>query len=390
MNEFWWYAIDPLDVLLFRESKPFVPGEGSWAKGIFPPLPSTVFHALRSLLNYRGTKEQRLNRNLEFYGPFLLDAEETLWLPTPKDLIAVCLKSSVEEGEEGDHFSGKTNNWKSTTRLQPHSEDQGWQHILYDDNSLPPMVPPKLNDKEFICGRPHSWIKATALSAYLKGKPPTNKCDFHEEPWGVQVLPHIQMKSGERQVKDEEGYFTEVAIRLKPGWRLVAGISEKLNSPNVVRLGGEGHHVMVDLLDKNYQFSQQWQELKEHETRKESSKFAYLLTPGLGLIEEEGKPLRYGVYPSYWNGCLAGCVSDRALLWGGVSQIRRKLSVGGQETGDPEFALLPQRAFVPPGTVYLFKFNSLPASDARLLPSEGGSWLETFRKLHYGMLLWGN
>jgi CRISPR-associated protein Cmr3 len=45
-----WYAIAPLDVLLFREAKPFSPGEGAWAKGIFPPLPTVVFQALRSVL----------------------------------------------------------------------------------------------------------------------------------------------------------------------------------------------------------------------------------------------------------------------------------------------------------------------------------------------------
>jgi CRISPR-associated protein Cmr3 len=54
-------------------------------------------------------------------------------------------------------------------------------------------------------------------------------------------MPHIQMKSGERQVKEEEGYFTEVAVRLHSGWKLVAGMSHKLEKTEVVRLGGEGH-----------------------------------------------------------------------------------------------------------------------------------------------------
>lgn len=36
-----WYVIEPLDILLFREAKPFSPGEGAWAKSIFPPVPTT-------------------------------------------------------------------------------------------------------------------------------------------------------------------------------------------------------------------------------------------------------------------------------------------------------------------------------------------------------------
>jgi CRISPR-associated protein Cmr3 len=75
-----WYAIDPLDVLLFRESKPFSPGEGSWAKGIFPPLPSTVFQALRSALDYYGDRKENKNRNLEFLGAFLMDSENNIAL----------------------------------------------------------------------------------------------------------------------------------------------------------------------------------------------------------------------------------------------------------------------------------------------------------------------
>jgi len=387
----YWYAIEPLDVLLFRDAKPFSPGDGSWAKGQFPPLPITVFQALRSALDFYGEGQKNKKRDLEFVGPFLLDSGENLWLPTPKDLLAV-KKLRPTETEREDDLDDSTDDWHKTLRLQPAPVSADiWQHLCFDSHSLPPMIAPfdELSNDEIIF-RPYPWINANALCQYLGGKNPDCPLCFHDDPWGRQILPHIQMKSGERQVKDEEGYFTEVAIRLKPGWRLVAGISTTLNSPNVVRLGGEGHRVMISRLDEGSWFSRQWQELEKYKNRQTSSKFAYLLTPGLGLIVENGQAFKYGVYPSSWREILAGCVSDRALLWGGVSQIRRKLSVGGQETGDPEFALLPQRAFVPPGTVYLFK--SLPESDACLLPSQsqGKIWLETFGKLHYGMLLWGN
>ena len=42
--------IEPLDVLLFRESKPFSGGEDHLARSVFPPPPSTVYAALRSHL----------------------------------------------------------------------------------------------------------------------------------------------------------------------------------------------------------------------------------------------------------------------------------------------------------------------------------------------------
>jgi len=118
----------------------------------------------------------------------------------------------------------------------------------------------------------------------------------------------------------------------------------------------------------------------------ETHNFAYLLTPALA----EKDSALYGVYPRSWQDCLAGCVSDRALLWGGISHLYRKRD-NSTET-EKEFRLLPQRAFVPPGTVYLFKPDKLPP-DAVLLPSAQSdgkeTWLKTFQQLNYGKLLWG-
>jgi CRISPR-associated protein Cmr3 len=72
------------------------------------------------------------------------------------------------------------------------------------------------------------------------------------------------------------------------------------------------------------------------------------------------------------------------LLWGGVSTFRR--AAQAMHSAEESFALLPQRAFVPPGTVYAF--HSPPPEQA-LLPSHSSVWLQTFQQLNYGKLLWG-
>lgn len=41
--------IDALDTLFFRDGKPFSLGEETWAEGLFPPSPSVLYGALRSL-----------------------------------------------------------------------------------------------------------------------------------------------------------------------------------------------------------------------------------------------------------------------------------------------------------------------------------------------------
>jgi CRISPR-associated protein Cmr3 len=401
--EIQWFTIEPLDVLLFREAKPFSPGEGSWAKSLFPPLPITVFQALRSLLELTEREKKDKPRDVGFIGPFLMDAKEQLWLPTPKDLIAI-KDISQDDGDENPNQISF--DWKRLDRLRPRSSQSNWEYLVFPAGSLEPMVPPQLK-KEYVCGAPKPWIKATALCQYLHGKLTESTDDFCNDPWSVQVLPHIHMETGARQVRDSDGYFTEVAIRLKPGWKLIAGIgvgakhsgdkypeSTSVSSPNaspssqglkiqetqVIRLGGEGHRALIVPL-KNWQ---EWKNLEEFLTPNSERKVGYLLTPGLARAEADA-PV-YGAYPCEWRSLLAGCATSRSLLWGGVSSIQRRIP-NSQQKGELEFALLPQRAFVPPGTVYVF--NKPAPCNPLLLPNIETKWVETFRMLHYGILLWG-
>ncbi|MEH2031420.1 MAG: type III-B CRISPR module-associated Cmr3 family protein [Nostoc sp.] len=365
-----WYKITPLDLLLFRDCKPFSPGEGSWAKGLFPPMPITVFQALRSLLPQTTTKDERTQRHLSFLGPFLLDSNHTLWLPTPKDLV--CLYPP------GQDRKTKSDNWSEIQFLQSIPQDDVWKHLAFDEQQIAPLVLNKKWDGNISAPKP--WIKAEALFDYLKGqKNSSNWCkqDFYHNPWKTQVLPHIQMQPDKRQVKDADGYFTEVAVRLEDGWCFVAALSgDILVSESIVRLGGEGHRALVSPLEADDRLKGQLDCLMKSDRSSTGSNFAYLLTPGLALFAET----RYSSYPQAWKEHLKGCATDKALLWGGVSTMRK------DNKTKEEFALLPQRAFVPPGTVYLF--NNEVATNQQLLPEQGGRWLETFKQLNYGKLLW--
>ncbi|MCL2937403.1 MAG: hypothetical protein MGU50_12950 [Trichodesmium sp. MAG_R02] len=392
--EWKWYQLTPLDVLLFRESKPFTPGEASWAKGFFPPPPSTVFQALRTALAVSDPNESKISkRDLNFLGPFLMDSSQTLWFPTPKDLLAVGTKGEKEAEEENDNYKDSAKTWNNITRLVSSDSLETWEH-LENSQSVSAMVPPLLTSNEFICGRPKPWIKATALCKYLQGKNCLKPHDFEDDPWGVQILSHIDMQKGTRQVKVESGYFTEVATRMKSGWHFVVAFSADLEK-TIVRLGGEGHHTMVTPIDT----PSEWEGLRSYEQPKyqeadTENRFAYLLTAGLAEARI-GVPI-YGVYPQSWQEMLAGCVSDRPLMWGGISSILRKSSTEENKTGSQEkkteFSLLPQRAFVPPGTVYLFK-NELPNEklpiEKQLIPTVESYWATTFKMLNYGKLLWG-
>lgn len=396
-----WYVIEPLDVLLFREAKPFSPGEGAWAKGQFPPMPNVVFQALRSAL--------KDIQDLNFLGAFLLDPGDNLCLPTPKDLVAIA-KVPITDGsndqEEGD-INKSSSDWHHTRRMQPiDKQDTAWKHICYpngdSENVIAPMVAPSIkelerdekNKTQEIVTRTDPWLTATALSQYLNGESLTDPKQFREDPWDIQIQPHIKMATDKRQVAEKDGYFTEVAIRLKPGWKLVAAISKEIPNNTVIRLGGEGHRALV-YQPKEFKEFAEWNKLNEFLTRSNNSTSAYLITPGLA----EKADSVYGVYPSSWQDTLHGCASDRPILWGGVSKVSRRPSSSEhrqtltkektEEKTGKEFAFLPQRAFVPPGTVYVFKDK--PSQGDRLLPELYGDrtkWLQSFYQLGYGTLLW--
>ncbi|WP_416674384.1 type III-B CRISPR module-associated Cmr3 family protein [Egbenema bharatensis] len=390
-----WFRITPIDVLLFREAKPFRPGEGSWAKGLFPPMPITVFQAMRSLLPDYGDKKPDKQQDLRFLGPFLCDGNEQLWLATPKDLIGVQSRREGEAEPKPDQKRASAP-WESLVRLQAWNGTQ--EQSLGFGGGVAPMGPPLLPREQVVCGKPQPWMRADRLADYLAGAELGKTADCDQscwvcgDPWDGQILPHIQMESDRRQVLDADGYFTEVAVRLRSGWGFMVGleglkperarqISElSQDAAAIVRLGGEGHRAIVSPISE----PEPWRRLQAYEQPDPSSSFAYVLTPGLAQVEAD-HPI-YGLCPHEWQGLVQGYVGDKQLLWGGVRQVWRRRNPDDPAQAVAEFGLLPQRAFVPPGTVYVFG-EELPEV-RRLLPGQSRQ-REMFETLNYGKLLWG-
>ena len=425
MSTLKWYKVDPIDLLLMREAKPFSPGDGSWAKGQFPPLPITVFQALRSATPWQENSRDR-QHNLTFTGPFLLhdspEGETTLWLPTPQDLVCIMPRAVLADDSADDSdnqaeedFTEVATEWERTARFQPlDHENLAWKHLgldsdFFSEGQLVPMVPPMRShesnpqnrnaclyrrsqpDKnpeiwDTISGRPKSWIRADALIRYLKGEVLTDKACFCEDPWDTQVLPHIKVQPGTRQVEEGDGYFTEVAIRMRPNWQLVAGISAELDA-KVVRLGGEGHRALLERMPSPPPC---WEELQAFRKPKNGCATAYVLTPA--LAETTAGSECFGLIPHAWQSALRSCVGDRPLLGGGMSVFRKEVVTDGKKELKQNVAFQPQRAFVSPGTIYRFKGEQISTklpNLSNLLPNEGGNWLTTLNSLNYGILLWG-
>lgn len=85
--------INAVDLLFFKDGKPFSMGEENWANGIFPPPPSVFYGALRTSyfsknldLFAKANKEDDPTRSLRINGIYFF-VDNDLFLPAPADLV---------------------------------------------------------------------------------------------------------------------------------------------------------------------------------------------------------------------------------------------------------------------------------------------------------------
>jgi len=376
----FWYTLTPVDVLLFRDAKPFTPGERAWAGSVFPPNGHTLAGAIRGLLGEKAhfrlkgpffcrtdyTAEQHkaqvrlyLPRPLGFVGSMPLvplawneksPLHQALWDRREPCPLCPLPKSRTEEEEEED---------------EKDSEDKYRQY-------LPSNVVEKYLEKGEIS--PDDWLV----------KPDK---DGEAKPWTVETRPHNAMTDGTRQVKDADGYFIENAIRLQPGWSLAIGIDQEIDTPTTLRLGGEGHRV---ILQRCQELDKQWQrlwDLSEKNHKQGGRSLAYLITPGVfERLQNNGKAM-CRAWPWEWKlahtvngnqtpGHLVSVATDRAV----------PISCRIRDKDDEKKSIpAPQVFAAPPGSVYYLNQPEPLFQDNEQASAKAKRW----RQLGYSEILWG-
>ncbi|NJL02745.1 MAG: CRISPR-associated protein Cmr3 [Spirulinaceae cyanobacterium SM2_1_0] len=255
-----WYTLTPLDVLLFRDAKPFTPGERAWAGSTFPPSGHAIAGALRSLCQAQDEK-------FNITGPFLCK-DKTLYFPRPLGFVDSAPLIPID--------------WDKENALR---------HALSADNQPRPLAKPSWlkepnDDDEKNAKQYRQYLPQKVVLKYLEdGR--LEKTDWQrpdcepEQPWTIETRPHNAIKPGSRQVEESDGYFVENAVRMLPGWSLAIGCDRQFDTPTSLRLGGEGHRV---ILEECKDLATDWQTLQakskqNFDTRKRA--IAYLVTPGV-------------------------------------------------------------------------------------------------------------
>lgn len=360
-----WYTLTPLDVLMFRDAKPFSPAERAWAASTFPPSGHAIAGALRGLL--------QTATHFSITGPFLCKGE-TLYFPCPLNYVnQQCLTPSY---------------WLPETHP--------WHQILWDRSQpIPLIMNVEQSDRTSLPGEdadeqpeqnPRHYLSYESIHKLLKG----DTLDSEEwrclpgekpQPWSIENRSHNALKPGTRQVKDADGYFVEKAVRLHSGWSIAIGLDVELETPVTVKFGGEGHRA---LLETAPYLGEQWQVLQscsQNNQRQGKRVLAYLITPGVferwhnGVATCRAWPWEWALVnpenPKQRRGSLVSVATAKALPISGRTWDQEGKSRPG-----------PQVFAVPPGTVYYLE------QPEPLFQDDPSTKIHLWRKLGYSELLW--
>lgn len=270
-----WYTLKPLDIWLFRDAKPFTPGERAWAGSVFPPNGHTIAGALRGLLG---------EVLVDLTGPFLC-RDQTLYLPRPLGFDKATPLVPIAWDSQSHLSSLMSDTAQPRPLVRPH-----WAELPSDDDEKE-EAPSAVRYRQYLpCETVLKYLAkghrgALEAADFIIEDAEDENLEKHEDsPWVVETRPHNAIESGTRQVKTSDGYFVENAIRLRAGWCLAIGLEAPIQDtllPTTIRLGGEGHQA---LLEKAPSLADQWKDLKDcsnNNFEQQAPSLAYLVTPGI-------------------------------------------------------------------------------------------------------------
>ena len=374
-----WYKLTPLDILMLRDAKPFSPQERAWAGSIFPPNGHTIAGAFRGIL---GEK-----KDFKIVGPFLCyqNTENTLYLPRPLGFVGSTQLVPLTWETESHINNALWDKTQPCPLVKPHHKKDDDDDDLVKDNGV---------ETKF-----RQYLPYCVVKKYLEtGK--IDKNDWHiikdsheDKPWDEETRSHNSIEPGTKQVKDADGYFVEKAIRLHQNWSFAIGINHEIETPATIRLGGEGHRVMVESCPE---LGEQWQELKtisDGNFQANTQSIAYLVTPGVFERPHQNHPdhpeKRINLcrpYPWEWklkDGIFVSMSTDKAVP---IScRIREKQDNTKSIT---KSIPAPQVFAAPPGSLYYLNKPQGLFQDNESLANDKKNRVNNWRQLGYSEMLW--
>lgn len=283
-------------------------------------------------------------------------------------------------------------------------KDHCLNHIYWDKTKPSPLTTIKtlsdLEEKEDIKYRKYlpinvieNWLK----TGEIKEEDLILKIKGEDQPWTIETRSHNSIEEGTKTVKSADGYFVENCIRMFPNWSLAVKIEINNNSSEnkdlnslinipseglTIRLGGEGHQV---ILKPCPQLDKQWQnltKLSENNYQQKRKSLGYLATPAI-FERTQQNIAKCRPYPWEWK--LAYTANKNQKEGNLVSMAtERALPISCRFQSNNQSIPAPQVFASPAGTVFYLQEPEMLFQDSEKAPDKVKKW----RQLGYSELLW--
>lgn len=328
--------LKPLDTLFFRDGRPFTMEEDTWANVIFPPLPPTIYGALRTVyIAHNGGIGEFKKEGARYpvgsaWDGFLLrglflEKDGEICFPLPLDL--------VKDKESSDNIA----TWTSLKHNLPFASSNVTGATLFPDSVENAGTPE------------NSYLDEISLADYLNLR--KQKFYFLKEDRFIKTEPKVGIKLSRTTGIAQEGHLYRVGtVRLKESCTLLVDIKVPVGLPDrgLMRIGGEGKAAAFEKVEKHFLPCLD-EQVKA--TIKNTGRFKlYFATPA--------------VFP---NGWLPGDCSENEFQWVkgllpeyGKCKIKllaaavgRPVYIGGWDLDTQKSK--PMRLGIPAGSVYYFE-----------------------------------
>ncbi len=334
--------IEPNDVLMFRDGKPFAGGDDHFARGAFPPPPSTIYGALRShILSIRSGQFQTFKKEPEKISKEILDE---IGSPGKLGTLKINYFGVAEnEGAQVKHFFPLPKDIVKEKGVK-----NGKYQILKPQGSLRDIVLSNLP-----AGLEYLWITDEAafesvagflsedgMAKYLLGETPKAVIDLGEV-YKIEERTGIRKNRATGSV-ETGGLYNVEYFRMAKGFGFALEIDGTKLFPDsgIIRLGGDHRSAKYSKLS--------WNDIDNKHIKEKVSKDNHfkivLLTPA---VFEQGW-LPDGIDSNTGEGVINGV---RAKMT--AACVGKPIGIGGFDIVK-EMPKIMNKA-VPAGSVYYFE-----------------------------------
>jgi len=233
--------IEPNDVLMFRDGRPFAGGDDHFARGIFPPSPATIYGALRSHILSNCWSE--FNKFADNSDQIPENVKKEIGTPDKLGSLALCQFTLVRKNGNGvEQIFPMPNDV-----VKEKGSEDGKLYMLMPFNlsssktitDLPAGLSNMWNPTEKPMEAASGFLSSKEMTEYLLGKSPSKRTPS-DNIFVTEVRTGIQKSRKTRSVETGKLYSVEYfRLSENSGFAVEVENTKLLPPSGILRLGGD-------------------------------------------------------------------------------------------------------------------------------------------------------